>query len=117
MIKSSKQSTIQTIKNHKGGKGEVQINHILEGDQLKGTSKLFARVVLGKGVSIGLHEHKDDYEVYYILKGLGMVTENDSNSIVGPGDVIYTADGNFHAVENIGEGNLEFIALIVAENF
>ena len=52
---------------------------------------------------------------YYILKGKGQVFDSGELHEVNVGDVIYTADGNKHYIENIGDEDLEFIAVVINE--
>ena len=60
-------------------------------------------------------DHTEDFEVYYILKGVGQVLDNGNLVEVKEGDVIYTADGNNHYLENIGVVDLELIAVVLYE--
>ena len=50
-----------------GGTGAVEISHLLTNDEFYGAGRMFSRVVLKPGCSIGWHEHKDEVEYYYIL--------------------------------------------------
>ena len=43
------------------------------------------------------------------------VLDNDEIVEVNEGDVIYTADGNKHYIENIGDEDLVFIAVVINE--
>lgn len=97
----------------RNGKGIVKLQHIIEGDELKGKGSLFARITIPKGNSIGKHDHTEDFEVYYILKGNGRVFDNGELVDVFEGDVVYTTDGNEHYIENIGEEDLEFLATVI----
>ena len=101
--------------NLKGGKGLVKREFIIEGEDLRGKAKVFSKIIIPAGNSIGMHDHVDDFEVYYILKGKGKVLDNDELVEVNEGDVIYTADGNKHYIENIGNEDLEFIAVVINE--
>ncbi|SCH41022.1 cupin domain-containing protein [Romboutsia sp. Marseille-P6047] len=101
--------------NLRNGKGNVKREHIIKGDEFKGKGKLFAKITIPKGNSIGMHDHTEDFEVYYILRGTGQVLDNGDLIQVNEGDVIYTADGNEHYIENIGNEDLELIALVLYE--
>ena len=101
--------------NLRNGKGNVKREHIIMGDEFKGKGKLFAKITIPKGNSIGMHDHTEDFEVYYILKGVGQVLDNGNLVEVKEGDVIYTADGNKHYLENIGVVDLELIAVVLYE--
>lgn len=101
--------------NLKDGKGLVKREFIVEGDDLRGKAKLFSKITIPVGNSIGMHDHVDDFEIYYIIKGKGKVLDNDEFVEVNEGDAIYTADGSKHCIENIGNKDLEFIAVVINE--
>jgi len=103
----------QVTANRFGGKGEVVTTHLLEGDLFQGKGRVFAHTVLKPGCSIGLHKHEGDFETYYILTGEGMYNDNGTLVPVKAGDVLYTADGESHGLENTGTTDLEYIALIL----
>ena len=112
----TRKSQIRTEKsNLKGGKGLVKREFIVESKDLRNKAKLFSKITIPVGNSIGMHDHVEDFEVYYILSGKGQVLDNDEIVEVNEGDVIYTADGNKHYIENIGEEDLVFIAVVINE--
>ena len=63
---------------------------------------------------MGYHQHVGDFEIYYIVKGEGQYNDNGTIVPAKVGDVFRCADGEFHAIQNTGDEDLEFIALIVA---
>ena len=95
-----------------GGKGEISRELLIEGDELKNKAKVFAKLTVPVGASVDLHEHTDDYEVYYILSGKGKVLDNGEVVEVGAGDVVYAIDTE-HYIENSGDEDLVFLAVIV----
>ena len=111
-----KKSQLKIVEgNLKDGKGTCIREVLVDGDNLKGRAKLFNKITIPAGNSIGMHDHVDDFEVYYILKGKGQVFVSGELHEVNVGDVIYTADGNKHYIENIGDEDLEFIAVVINE--
>lgn len=113
MIKRMSEMKAEIREQMRGGTGSVELIHILNKEEIKGKVRLFAKIVLNPGCSIGLHEHVDEEEAYYILKGKGMVTDNGKSSLVQAGDVVLTGDGASHSIENTGEEPLEFIAVVM----
>lgn len=113
MIKRSGDLAPETVPGLRGGKGHVLVTKLIDGDQFQGKGRLFARMVLEPGCSIGLHEHTGDIEAYYILSGQGALDDNGTLTTVAAGDVVFTGNGEKHAIENTGATNLEFIALIL----
>jgi len=113
MIRRANELSSEIFNKRSGGKGDLKMTRILEADQFRGKGRLFARNVLKPGASIGWHQHQGDAETYYILSGSGTVDDNGVKTAVGPGDVVFTADGERHSIENTGTVDLEFIALIL----
>lgn len=101
------------MENMRGGKGIVDVIHLLNPDEMQNKGRLFAENIVPPGASIGLHPHKGDTEAYYFLEGKGMYRNNDELFEVKAGDLTVVDDGDHHGVENIGEGPLRFIALIL----
>ncbi len=61
------------------------------------------------------HRFKTASEVYYILKGEGVMHIDDEAERVGPGDTIYIPPQGIQYIENTGEDNLEFICIVYPE--
>jgi mannose-6-phosphate isomerase-like protein (cupin superfamily) len=95
-----------------GGKGNITRELLIEGDELKNQAKVFAKLSVPVGGSVGLHEHNKDYEVYYILSGKGEVLDGDKIVEVNEGDVVYAINTK-HYIENIGDEELVFLAVII----
>lgn len=114
MIRKSNEKIVETKENHLGGKGKITIRSILNGnEELYDKGRVFAHTTVEPGASIGYHEHHGEFEAYYILSGTAKLSDNGTDVILNAGDVAYTPDGCGHGIENIGEDNLEIIALIV----
>ena len=113
MIKDISQMETEIRSSMRGGKGDITIQHVLREDELKGQARLVAKVSLEPGSSIGLHEHVEEEEIYYIMKGKGLVVDANTSREVGPGEAVLTGDGNSHSIENIGHETLEFFAVIL----
>jgi len=101
MIRRADELSSEIFDSRFGGNGQVSVTRILETDQFRGKGRLFARNLLKPGASIGRHQHKEDAETYYILSGSGTVDDNGVRKPVGPGDVVFTADGGYHAIEKV----------------
>ena len=102
-----------TAKNKAGGKGEVYITHLLTEKEMVGQCEMFASVVIPPGASLGEHYHYGNSETYHILSGTGKYTDNGDIREVKAGDTTFCPDGAMHAIENVGEDDLKFIALII----
>lgn len=113
MIKKAEEMHIELQPHLKGGKDTVRIVNILEQNQLYGTGRLFGVSIIPLGGSIGRHTHTGDFETYYILKGKALVNDNGNVCELGPGDMTQCRDGDYHSIENIGDVDLEYLAVIL----
>lgn len=113
MIRRASEIPGETVVNMRGGKGSAEVTRILKKDEFHDKGRLFGRIVLKPGTSIGLHQHVGDCEAYYILSGKGLVYDNGTNETVNAGDLVYTDNGETHSIENIGDEDLAFMALVL----
>lgn len=106
---------IERIENMCGGKGHVIIKRLLDEKQLNGKCGLYAEVTIEPGCTLGYHEHHGESETYYILSGEGAYNDNGTVCAVKPGDVTFTPDGCGHGLDNTGDTDLVFMALIIMD--
>jgi len=66
---------------------------------------------LEPGASIGEHLHEKDEEVYFILRGHGVMRVDGVDEPVGPGDVCLTRIGHTHALTNGTQEVMHFLVL------
>jgi len=57
------------------------------------------------------HSHKGIEEIYYFIKGEGIIMLNEEQIEVQRGDTVIIPDGVFHKVFNRGIDNLDFLAI------
>ena len=113
MIRRSDEKTVDVRKMFDGA-GEAVMHRILNGaDEMYGKGRVFSHLHLKPGCEVGWHVHRGDGETYYILRGRGLYNDNGTEVEVGPGDVPFVDAEEGHALKNIGEGDLEAIALIL----
>ena len=99
----------------RGGSGDTVFNHIYsKGSELNPNMRLFAKLVLKPGCSIGHHVHENEDEIYYILSGTAETDDNGVKRVLHPGDSTLTRSGEGHFLANIGTDDLELIATIVS---
>ena len=58
------------------------------------------------------HRFKTASEVYYILKGKGLMHIDDETAEVSPGDTIYIPPQAVQWIENTGSDDLEFLCIV-----
>ena len=98
------------------GNGHVIIKELLDEKQLNGKCGLYAEVTLEPGCSLGFHMHYGESETYYILTGEGEYNDNGTSwRHVKAGDITFTPDGRGHGLENTGNTDLVFMALIIKD--
>lgn len=66
-----------------------------------------------KGASLGIHRHRGNAESYYILAGTGLYTDDGKPMKSMRADTTYCAGGHCHGLENTGDSDLKFMALII----
>lgn len=97
----------------RGGCGSIDMIHIFDRHELKGKSKIIAKLIIESGCSVGKHNHDNEEEIYYILKGKGKVDDNGSINDIYEGDAIIIGGGEYHSICNDGEATLEILAVVL----
>ncbi|MEA4871330.1 MAG: cupin domain-containing protein [Synergistaceae bacterium] len=70
------------------------------------------RLELDPGASVGYHKHTGTEEVYFIMTGKGLYTEEGEKCTALPGDVFLCREGCSHGILNTGEVKLVLCAAI-----
>ena len=97
----------------RGGDGEILIQHIWEpGTELRSNTRMFAKLTINPGCSIGKHVHDQEEEIFYILSGTAEFSDNGTPVVLNPGDSARTGGGEAHSIRNIGTEPVELIAFI-----
>ena len=114
MNKKTGQYRVEIREKARGGEGALTFYHLLEKEQLAPYSRLFAKVVMEPGNSMGYHTHHDEGEAFYILSGVARITEDGEEVLLYPGDTLFTPAGGSHSVEAAGGETLEYLAIILS---
>lgn len=69
--------------------------------------------VLAPGVSVGVHEHPDDEEYYYIISGRGTMILDGERFIVEAGDITGVYPGGSHGLENDFDRDLHLLVFCI----
>lgn len=112
MVKKPQDLEVTTNVKMRGGIGSIDIHHLATKEEMIGKNRLFAKVIVKPGDSIGYHVHEDEMEAYCIIAGKGLYNDNGKEVEVQKGDVTITPVGHGHSIVNTGEDVLEIIALI-----
>jgi len=113
MIKKSSEIEANILTDFKGGTGDITLYHFMTEEEANGAGRLFAKITIEPGNSIGNHKHEGDVEAYYILKGKALLSDNGKEVILEPGDCNFCPDGQSHSIKNIGNDTLEYIAIVL----
>lgn len=113
MIKRQEDFESRVLENMRGGEGSVRIEKIWNPEtELKANNRLFAKLVLEPGSSIGFHKHEDEEEVFVVLRGVAEADDDGEIVMLNMGDSILTADGAGHSIKSVGDETLELLAVI-----
>lgn len=95
------------------GIGPAYVYELVPKEDLCGHGRMYAKIVLPKGSTIGWHQHVEETEPYYILSGTGEFVDNDKSvHTVTAGDICTIKPNEWHSLANIGDDDLVFIALV-----
>ncbi|MEA3489091.1 MAG: cupin domain-containing protein [Candidatus Omnitrophota bacterium] len=113
LIKKASEQEKEIRKNMRGGEGEVTIRHYFKKDEINASCRLCAQLVIPPGAGIGRHEHAGEDEIFIIQRGRALITCDDREEQVGPGDSILTGKGESHSIRNKGDEDLLITAVIM----
>ncbi len=113
MIRRNGEYRTEIRKEMRGGKGEVKIEEFWSpNSEMRSKNRLFSRMTINPGCSIGFHPHDAEDEVFVILSGRAEADDNGEITELGPGDTILTGNGDGHAISCIGNEPLVLMAVI-----
>ena len=116
MIRRGNECTVEYREHMRDGNGTVQLTNFgASPEELNNKGRLFAKLTLNPGCSIGYHIHDKDEEIFYILKGTAEYSDNGVIKTVTAGDVTICPVGEGHGIANNSDETVEFIAVILYE--
>ena len=113
MIKRKSDYFTEEKENLRGGEGTIKIEHFLTKEELNNNGRLYAKMIMEPGTSIGHHLHEGEMEAYYVLSGEAEYDDNGEKVKLYSGDTALTPVGEGHSIKNTGSTALEIIALII----
>ena len=114
MIRKAEACQVEYREHMRDGDGTVMLTSLIEGpSELNDKGRLFSRITLQPGCSIGYHVHETDAELFYILKGTAEYDDNGEKCTVQAGDVTICPTGTGHGIANRGSETVELVAVIV----
>jgi len=115
MVKRKDSYEVKINENMRGGDGSVKIETLLTPDEMNNKGRLYARITIEPGSSIGSHIHEGEMESYHIISGEAEYDDNGEIVTLYPGDTTHTPVGKGHSIKCIGNETLVLIALILFE--
>ena len=111
MIFTKADQKCETREAMRGGVGAIQLTALCA--ELPEHVRLFSKLVVKPGSSIGEHVHENEAELFYFISGSATLLDDGVRTKVQPGDVMLTASGHSHAVINEGDEDVVILACIV----
>jgi quercetin dioxygenase-like cupin family protein len=113
MIRQKDEVRIRKVSNAQGGKGDIFFHDWLLPEEAPGHGRVFSKLVIPSGCSIGPHPHNGEFEAFYVLEGTATVTDGDTVVEVPAGGMNLCREGDVHGVENKTGEDLVLMALIM----
>lgn len=113
MVRRKEEIRIRPVKNAQGGEGEVTFYDWLLPEEAAGHGRVFSKLVIPPGSSIGNHAHDGEFEAFYVLSGEAVVNDNGKEVILHEGDMHMCVNGESHGTKNESEQDLVLMALIM----
>ena len=114
MIRRADECKVEYREHMRDGDGTVMLTSFISGpEELNEKGRLFSKITLEPGCSIGFHTHDKDAELFYILRGTAEYSDNGAICTVTAGDVTICPTGTGHGIANRGTETVELVAVIV----
>jgi len=113
MVKRKGSYPVMERENMRGGEGVVKIEELLTTAEIYDNGRLYGKITLEPGASIGAHVHEGEMEGFYIICGEAELYDNGEIVRLFPGDTSLNISGEEHALKNVGDTTLEVIALVL----
>lgn len=91
------------------GKGTISFREVFNKDDFKSTIQFLHETSVMPDSTIGYHKHTGNEEIYYIVEGEGIMTVDEEEKKVIPGDAVITHSGSSHGLKNTGDKELKIL--------
>ena len=114
MIRHSKEMSRGTEAHAQGGNGVLEIAKLFTLEETEGCAPVCDVFTFAPGDSIGVHQHVGEGELYYILSGCALVTDETQERLLQAGDAHYCVSGGRHGISNPGQAPMQMLAIVFA---
>ena len=94
-----------------GGVGTTQWKGFMPAVAMSTCCESFATLRLPPGAAIGEHQHGESEEIYFVVSGTGVVSQDGNEVEVVPGDLVMTPAGQQHGIANNDDEDLQLVVL------
>ena len=115
MIKRNEERLVEVRKAMREGPGEVIVSEIANKEEMYNNARLYSSMHFEPGCGIGVHDHNNESEIFYITKGQLTYYEDDNEYILNEGDIAILESGHSHSIVNKSDKAAELIALIILD--
>jgi len=116
MLVKPNQMRVEKREKMRDGNGTVILEHFFPKENLPSKTRLAARIILEKGVSIGSHTHSNESEIYYCIQGSGKVIDGDGiEQALNVGDATLTCHGGTHYLEGTSVEPCIIVAIVTLD--
>lgn len=116
MIRYSNTMVPEKREHMRGGEGTATVTPALIAGDYQSDLRLYSRITLPVGASIGYHVHQGEEELFYILAGTAEFNDNGAVQTIRAGDATATCSGQGHSIRNNGDTPVEIFAVIAKVN-
>lgn len=113
MVRKYEEMRTDMRANLREGNGEIGTRYLMEKDDMQGKCQLFSILTLEPGTSIGLHMHKPDAELFFVLQGELETSDNGVVKTLALGDSMFTGSGESHYLINKSKETARVLAVII----
>jgi quercetin dioxygenase-like cupin family protein len=112
-IKNFVNAKLQDLEGCHEGLGVLLHTELFSGQEFASPIRFMNYTILPPNTSIGIHQHKNDEEIYIILEGVGIMHLDGQEYAVKTGDVIRNKPFGTHGLKNTGNNQMK---ILVFEN-
>lgn len=113
MIRKANELESQKKESLRGGAGSAMLKFYIGADDKAEHCSMAAQITLNPKSGIGEHDHVEDAELYVILSGKAMASDNGEQVELGAGDAMWTSNGERHSLYNHTDEPTVLLAVVV----